>query len=342
MMNILLFDSTLWPTCNRIPSHLGSLLEARQNANDGRSLSPLGSRARGLTITVAGLAQRLWRQWLLEPGESAEALRVRAFVVFLLVHLTARVWSWDLRDDAAPQRLPLALLVTLCLVAGLWPRLTRGATAVVTLGLGVNLVLLFPFVSNHYFLEFLCVGLVSFLDLEVPAERRLLLFGVRGLAVIVLVVSGVQKIVYGTYFDGQMLGYLIAEYDRFRDVFGFILPVAEMNRLTALAGAPPGAGPYSVGSPLVVLISNAVYLGEIGLGCLLLARQTRVWAVWAALVLLVLIELGARELMFGALFANLLLLLQPRPINRLLLPFFAAAYVLLHIIDLWLPWKAFN
>jgi hypothetical protein len=62
---------------------------------------------------------------------------------------------------------------------------------------------------------------------------------------------------------------------------------------------------------------------------LLLVRRTRGPAALATIAFVFCIEAGALELMFGALFLNLLLLFLPRPINRTLLPGFAVFYAVL-------------
>ena len=75
-------------------------------------------------------------------------------------------------------------------------------------------------------------------------------------------------------------------------------------------------------------MSNLVYLVEIGLAAGLLWWRTRVPAIWMTLALIVFVELGAREVFFGLLFCNLVLVLHPRDISRRLAPIVAGMYVL--------------
>ena len=74
-------------------------------------------------------------------------------------------------------------------------------------------------------------------------------------------------------------------------------------------------------------LSNAVYAFEIAAAALLLARATRTATAVSCIVFLGLIEIGAREILFGAVFANLLLLFFSSDLNRRLLPVFALLYL---------------
>jgi hypothetical protein len=51
-------------------------------------------------------------------------------------------------------------------------------------------------------------------------------------------------------------------------------------------------------------------------------------AIWLTLGMLLVVELGAREVFFGLLFGHLLLALHPEDLNRRLLPFSLAVYAL--------------
>jgi hypothetical protein len=85
-----------------------------------------------------------------------------------------------------------------------------------------------------------------------------------------------------------------------------------------------GDGPYRVESAALLLVSNAVYLTEIALAALLFVRRTRWVAVLVVLALLVAIEIGAREVFFGLVFASALLTFPRADVNRRLLPVVAA------------------
>ena len=137
---------------------------------------------------------------------------------------------------------------------------------------------------------------------------------------IVLFYSGVQKVLYGTYFDAQFLGLSIGHKPGLAWLFSQFLPADEMARLRALHPLAPGNGPYAIRSPLALLIANGVYVFEMATPVLLVWRRTWPYAVVAVLIVIAGIEVGARELLFGVLFVNLLLLFFARPVNRTLLP----------------------
>ena len=103
-----------------------------------------------------------------------------------------------------------------------------------------------------------------------------------------------------------------------------------------------GSGALVV-APLALLASNGVWLGEIAAAVLLLIPGLRVFGAALGLALLLGIELGARELMFGVLMTNMLALFAPVVWSRRLLPTSAAFYGFLLATKLgWLPGWSFN
>ncbi len=157
--------------------------------------------------------------------------------------------------------------------------------------------------------------------------------------------TGLQKLLYGYYFDGQLLAYLAGTEDRFAAFFRFIIPAEELQRLQSYNEAlvrpgaystKLGAGPYRVESLWFVVMSNGVYLFEMLAGILLLVPRTRVLAAIASIGFVIMIELGARELTFGALMVNLFLLFLPgRWIKRLFAAFLAGyLYLAAHKLGL--------
>ena len=111
-------------------------------------------------------------------------------------------------------------------------------------------------------------------------------------------------------------------------MFAWIVPPGELNRLKAIGSPVLGAGTYTVDGTVFLALSNLVYVVEMSLAAGLLWRRTRVPAIWMTLGLIVVVEVGARELFLGLLFCNLVLVLHPRDVGRRLLPFVAAIYVL--------------
>ena len=69
-----------------------------------------------------------------------------------------------------------------------------------------------------------------------------------------------------------------------------------------------GDGPYRVASVPLLLLANGTWLAEIALAPALVWRRTRAGALVLALLLIAGIELVAREVFFGLVFASLLLL----------------------------------
>ena len=269
---------------------------------------------------------------LMDPRDpSAQDALARAFQCFLLLHVAVRTLLWAERgDDWQAGRWLLAAVLAGCAVAG-WRDATRAraAAGLAFAALTVKLVASFPGTSNHFFIEYLCIGLLALCDIGVAGERALLLAAARWLTVIVFFYSGLQKVLHGTYFDAQFLGYSISHKESFQALFAWMMPAAELERLRALHAIGPGIGPYAIRAPLALLVSNGTWLFEMLAPAFLVWRRTRAAAALLTLGFVVAIELGARELMFGALFVNLLLLFLDRPWNRALLPFWGAFFAVL-------------
>lgn len=261
-----------------------------------------------------------------DPG--ALAAKVQAFRVVVLMVVAAEslpVTVFMVRNGRrlGPLFLVCAIVFFCCLLLALREPTSRLATGACLLAMTATFAFAsFPDVGNHQWLHWLSLALLTFMNLGLPAQQQLALAAVRWMAVIVFFYTGLQKVLYGLYFKGQFLAYVIGTEDRFSSFFGLLLPQSEVDRLKSLGGPVVGAGPYQFEHWPAIVLSNATVLAEMLVPLLLLWRRTRLVGVFAALVLLVNIELGARELMFGVTFANMLLLFFHKAVNRwFVLPF---------------------
>lgn len=249
-----------------------------------------------------------------DPATWLPKLRIfeQVFVLTLVVEYWARAlpkWS-----ELAPLYLASLGIVTLAGIATRRPALARGAFATLAATQLTVIAAEFPATGNHAYLELYFLLLLALLRPDTPAERPLLMRALRWIVCLVLFTSGVQKVVHGYYFHGQYLAYS-SWIATFRPVLARLLPPDEYARLTSF-GSDVGAGPYLVSSPLFLVVSNAVWVAELVLPLLLLWPPARPLAVAATLALLVGIEVAAREVFFGIVFANGLLLFLPRPLGR--------------------------
>ncbi len=247
---------------------------------------------------------RLWPELIFrlvaDDDDSRASERVRIFRAFLVLHLAARFWATIGRTSVAWEY-GLALATTAAAGLSFVPRLSRGAVAFVgaiMLGLVVRQQ---PVTANHEYVEFFLVALAAFCDVRIPAERALFVCAVRWVAILVFFWPGVRKVLFGTYFHGEYLSFCVAAYPSFRDTLGQLLGDAEVVRLQGLQPLGSPSGPFRVGSALFLVASNASYLGEIGLSVGLLFRRTRAWAAGGLILLVLFIEVAAREVFFGGL-----------------------------------------
>jgi uncharacterized membrane protein YphA (DoxX/SURF4 family) len=267
-----------------------------------------------------------------DPG--TQLSKVRAFEWIFALIVCTEYW---VRATFKPNDLGLNYSVSLPLISALgvatlsarWGRLAFAGLAIVQ---SVRIWNDFPVSGNHSYLELLLCILCASLNVRDQEERKLFLRAVRWMSCVVFFYAGVQKFVHGYYFRGQLLLYSIG-IETFRPVLQLLLPHADFVRLSQYR-FQAGDGPFLVSSPLIVVLSNATYIIEIGLAVLLLLRRTRPFAVIGAIVFLVCIESAARELFFGLIYINMLLLFLERDVNRRLLGVFGAALGCLLLVRL--------
>lgn len=267
-------------------------------------------------------------------GEPDPLGKIGAFVTFLYVHLVAwfLLTTLSLAKDATMGgkllmlSFPIAMFACLAgHLSGRSPRTVALCASAIQIGFfALGEPLLMP---NHVFLALILTLAVAGLG-HLPQDRLLLLALIRWITVIVFFYTGFQKLWYGTYLDGHFFAQRAASLPEFRSAFELFLPAEEMQRLLAY-GTEPGAGPFRLESWSGLVLSNSVWITEMLLPVLLLLRPTRRYALWVSVVFLFGTEIVAREVVFGVLFLNLMLLFSEKNLIRPILPFVAGFYLLL-------------
>jgi hypothetical protein len=247
-------------------------------------------------------------------------METRAYETILVLVIGVEYWlraipKWG---QLAPHYYWLLAMATIACPLALVRRTRRPAFAALALSHAVLVWTEFPSTGNHAYLELLLCAFAGFLDPAEPGDARLYVRAVRWVAVVVLASSGLQKLWQGCYFHGEYLAFSLGA-ESFRPVLRPLLSHDEFARLTALTGAV-GDGPYRVGSLPLVAAANATWITELALGPLLCIRKTRMLAVAVALGLLLAIELAAREVFFGLVFANAILVFAPERAHRRAVP----------------------
>ncbi|MDJ0868335.1 MAG: hypothetical protein QNK03_19670 [Myxococcota bacterium] len=266
--------------------------------------------------------------WAGGPEPLGAETRVRSFRRFLLLYAAARSWLWVAFSLHDRELLVLAAALASAGFALCWRRdLEAWAAPLGLLGVGLQTVWRFPHGANHLYLELLALALVALAGRGARPDAALVLSGLRWLAALVLFHTGLQKLLYGNYFHGDFLAYMVGTQERFANAFGWVLPATEIARLEGYDAMRTGAGPYRVAFAPFVLASNGVWLAELGLPVLLIARRTRVWGALGGIALMASIQVAALELGFAFLFLNLLFLSLPGDWNRRLLPAFALVFL---------------
>jgi hypothetical protein len=263
-----------------------------------------------------------------DPPDAARA-KAGAFRSFLLALIAVEAWERSARLGGDAATLVLAAVASLAAGAVWRPGLAVPATAVTAGVVAVDFALQFPGNPNHQYFQLVLLALLLLLREGVDEEVVLLTKALRWLLLVGLFYAGLQKLLYGHYFDGEFLAYTITQNDRFAWVLEPLMPASEFARLRGMA-VQQGAGPFRVDSLFFAGVSNLAYGAELVLPVLLLIRRTRALAVAGTLAYFVAIEAAAREVFFGGIMAALALGFGPPSWLQRALPFaFAGLAVLL-------------
>jgi hypothetical protein len=244
--------------------------------------------------------------------------KLHAFRSLLLLHVSVQSWNWlYLHVGVAGGQLSLMLLVaalvlTGCFALSFYQRMAHWAPLVAIPVLFVELQFFFPGASNSLYLALWAMLFLALLDDRAESDRALALQGLQWSTAIVFFAAGLQKVLYGAYFSGDFLSFAVGIDPVFANLYGFLIPVDELLRLQAIDPTLDGAGPYRASAPLLVAVSNAVWIAELLIPIGLLARRTRPWAALVGMVFVVLFLLCIRDVAHGLLMITLLSLFLPR------------------------------
>lgn len=286
----------------------------------------------GLAVSRAGAAMdeglgALFRVVDDRPGDVPPGLGAYEAVLVLVIAVEYWLRALPKWGELAPHYYVLLAVATIVCPLALTRRGRRFTFAALAASHAVLVWTEFPVAGNHAYLELLLCALAALVDPAKADEARLYVRAVRVMAVIILAYSGIQKLAHGHYRHGEYLAFSLGSAS-FRSVLRPILSGSEYDRLTTFTGVV-GDGPYRVADWWVAAASNATWALEILLALLLCVRRTRRLAVVGALVLLLAIEAAAREVFFGLVFANAILLFAPGFVHRAAIPVAGALLLVL-------------
>jgi hypothetical protein len=255
---------------------------------------------------VRGLYARVIAQ--LGAGAEAAAPALWAFATLVICTVL-------LSEASTAQRPGFLAIAALCAAGSISTRWRASALGMAAALQAVRVVQAFPATANHAFLQLVLLVLAALLAGGSAAERTQLLRSCRAITAAVFLHAGLQKVLYGAYFDGRMLALLISKHERYQWAFQPIVGASEVARLASLNAHVPEQGPFLADSALLTVIANATWLLELALAALLLTPLSV--GAWLGAALIVLIEAGARETVFGAVMLGLLaLFLQPAAAHK--------------------------
>jgi hypothetical protein len=247
-------------------------------------------------------------------GHSIES-QYRAFVRFFTIHtlvffvhlvVVARTADGGIVVSAAV----LTLTLGCALLCWARPALVPPAMALLV-GVSIAEVWInWPGAANHLYLFVLIAAIGATFRSTNEREQAVAVASWTGLALIVFFLTGLQKLLHGTYFNGQFMGIYVEVKSGFGWFIALIAP-EELTYYETLVEVGVGTGPYDTHSPVVRVLSNSVWVFEMAAPLALLwARWRIVWLV-ASMVFVLSIQFAAREFIFGLAFSSLLSLMLP-------------------------------
>lgn len=223
----------------------------------------------------------------------------------LLFHFVARNIS-EFRNTGFPFRFYLAAGFLCCFLASLR---TRFQTVAITCGFLLSLIqfaYIFPGHPNHFFLEWLALLLIAIccpLHCASKEQLQALCQTLKWIVLLTFFLAALQKVLHGTYYRGVFIAHELANAGRFDGIISMIVSSAEFAHYKSIVSP----GPFVLRSIPALILSNLIWLTQIFIPGLLLTKW-RAYGLVCTILLLLIIELIAREFMFG-LFALLMLLL---------------------------------
>ena len=259
-------------------------------------------------------------------GDESEVMSAKLMWFRRYVFLHLAVESWFRYSTVLPNRmtdLAFALVLTMCAAFGVFDRWARSASEILAVTVLAQIAWSFPHTANHIYVMGVIVIFLAMFDPRNAEESGLLMKGLRWIPLIVLFYSGFKKLLYGYWFDAAFFGQMIGVDPRFKEFFRPLLAPEEHLRLVRqFWPGDLGFGPYGVRSPLVVTLSNLVWILEVLLPIGFLIPRLRRVAMVVSIAMLFVFALATRELFVGVLGTSLVLLYAGRDLNRRLFPVF--------------------
>ena len=282
-----------------------------------------------LVATVRGWSKIDFLGWMLTPAtEATEGFIVWAWR-YLLGHLMFRYSKGLILSNSFKLYPCLCVgLMGIALLLSFAPfRFIRISKLLAPVAVAIEMTQRFPVNDNHTWLETVILVLFLLMDFKQPTQRELFVAMGRWIMTLLMFHSALQKILHGEFFNGMFLATLVNE-RRPKPFLEILLGSEEFDALrrTLENGLE---SPIALHSPFALALSNLVYLAELFVAVLLLAKPTRAVGAKLGVLVLLAIEAVARVLPFGFLALNLLALFFPLTWRRRVCASTVLAYICL-------------
>jgi hypothetical protein len=254
-----------------------------------------------MTAEQAPAYQPSYLPWWKLGEEPDPVLRVRAYEIFFITFgVLHAVHRHIMERDRMDQEYAYMVLVWIA-SAIVYLRGWRVLGLAFTAGLHIySAIVELPYTANHRFLMafssllLLCHG-------TSPSESRLVLGALRWQFVILVFWTGVQKLWWNTYTQGEFLMAFAHVKASFEGPIGMLMEPAELQHWRDLSLEELDSGPFRSTSPLLLMASNVSWVAEVFLPVGLLFKRTRTAATVLLIMFVMGIQVAAREVIFGTL-----------------------------------------
>jgi hypothetical protein len=270
---------------------------------------------------------------LADERNDNQSSRLNNFNNFLLFHVTFRSWMMYLDNQGRYSIIDFFCPLILTFLFTVFKKNGHKCTILAFLVYLIKFSSVFPTSPNHYYVELYFLFLFSIFNFRNSKnETNYLTNSLKLLFVIILFYTGIKKLLYGQYFRGEYLAYLISCDERFSSVFSYILSKKEMLSIKS--------GNYITGNYYFYLISNSIYLFEIIAPIILFFKKDHNYIKEMLIIFFITLFLISREFTFAAIFLQPFYLFFNTELEKVFNRVFMLIYILMllpfiSIIPMW-------
>lgn len=181
-----------------------------------------------------------------------------------------------------------------------------------------------PFSANHAGWSLVVLSTLTLLSGNTTEDRHRAGGYIFVQSLVIVFWTGVQKLWYGTYFQGEFLMVMARIRPTFAPLVRLVVSPQEWEMITSQPLTGGNSVVWRSTSPLMLVASNAVWIFEIAAPFFVFVRRIRVWVLGAIMLFLLSIQVAATEYVFAGLAIGVMAFGLPWRVHRWILGAFVA------------------